>query len=169
MKHLLILLISIISVTSSFSQEESTTNATTYYFIRHAEKDRSDATNKDPRLTDEGKVRAMHWSTILGQVNFDAIYSTDYNRTKETAMPVATKNKLILTIYNPREIDAKGFISDTEGKTVLVVGHSNTTPMFVNAIIGTKKYKNIDDSNNGNIYIVTIIDGKISDQVLTIN
>ena len=60
-------------------------------------------------------------------------------------------------------------MNDTKGKTVLVVGHSNTTPAFVNAVIKQKKYQDIDDNNNGNIYIVTIIDGKISDTVLTIN
>jgi len=45
------------------------------------------------------------------------------------------------------------------GKTVLVVGHSNTTPQFVNKIIGKEEYIDIDDLNNSNLYIVTIING----------
>lgn len=169
MKHLLIFTIALLSITTSFSQEEKNTEATTYYFIRHAEKDRSDKTNRNPHLTEIGQKRAAHWSQILTNVKFDAVYSTDYNRTKETAQPTATKNNVELTLYNPRNMNGKDFSANTKGKTVLVVGHSNTTPMFVNAVLGNKKYENIDDNNNGNLYIVTIIDGVKSDQVLTIN
>ena len=172
MKHLYILTLILFTVIPTFSQEEKTnteTETTTYYFIRHAEKDRSDKTNRNPHLTEAGKTRAEQWSVILSHVTFDAVYSTDYNRTKETAQPTATKNKLELTIYDPRHIDGKSFRAETNGKTVLVVGHSNTTPMFVNAVINNKKYEQIDDNNNSNLYIVTIIDDKISDQVLVIN
>ena len=172
MKHLYILTLILFTVIPTFSQEEKTnteTETTTYYFIRHAEKDRSDKTNRNPHLTEAGKIRAEQWSVILSHVTFDAIYSTDYNRTKETAQPTATKNKLELTIYDPRHIDGKSFRAETNGKTVLVVGHSNTTPMFVNAVINNKKYEQINDNNNSNLYIVTIIDDKISDQVLAIN
>ena len=48
------------------------------------------------------------------------------------------------------------FQQETKGKTVLVVGHSNTTPAFVNKILAEEKYKDIDDNNNANLYIVTI-------------
>lgn len=141
----------------------------TYYFIRHAEKDRSDKTNRDPHLTEIGKARANHWSNILKHVKFDAIYSTDYNRTKETAHPTARANNLDLTIYDASAINDEKFKTDNNGKTVLIVGHSNTPPEFVNTIIGENKYDDIDDSNNGNLYIVTITDCVISHQVLEIN
>ena len=167
MKHFILFVFVLLAITPSFSQEEIST--TTYYFIRHAEKDRSDKTNKNPHLTDVGKNRAKHWSKIFAQVKFDAIYSTDYNRTKETAQPTATKNRLELTLYHPYKLDKSTFLSDTKGKTILIVGHSNTTPMFVNTILGYKKYKDIDDSNNGNLYMITMVNGKVSDQLLTIN
>lgn len=172
MKHLFVLILVLFTVLPTFSQEDNSntkTETTTYYFIRHAEKDRSDKTNKNPHLTEVGKTRAQHWNAILSHVTFDAIYSTNYNRTKETAQPTATKNNLEVTIYNPRNLNDKVFIEETKGKTVLIVGHSNTTPMFVNAVIGTKKHKQIDDNNNSNLYIVTIMNDKISDQVLVIN
>lgn len=142
---------------------------TTYYFIRHAEKDRTDPSDKNPHLTDVGNARAKTWSNILGEVKFDAVYSTDYNRTRETAQPTASKNNLEIKIYDPNTIDAKSFMQETKGQNVLIVGHSNTTPAFVNKIIGHKKYEDIDDSNNGNLYIVTVTGDTISDQVLTIN
>ncbi len=168
MKYLFLFAFAILSSTT-FSQEKIASEASTYYFIRHAEKDRTDKTNKNPHLTEIGKKRATSWSKIFSNIKFDAIYSTDYNRTKETAQPTATKNGLELTIYHPYKLDTKTLLNDTENKTVLIVGHSNTTPMFVNSILGYKKHEDIDDSNNGNLYIITVIDGKTSDQVLTIN
>ena len=168
MKHLIIVFIVLTSL-SGFSQNDNQSEVSVYYFIRHAEKDRSDATNKNPHLTRKGLARANNWSDILDDVKFDKVYSTDYNRTKETAQPTATKNKLKLTLYHPFKLKKEIFLKDTKGKTVLVVGHSNTTPEFVNLLLGNKKYKHIDDTNNGNLYIITIIDDKISDQVLTIN
>lgn len=141
----------------------------TYYFIRHAEKDRTNPSDKDPHLTEVGHARANRWSAILGEVKFDAVYSTNYYRTKETAQPTATKNNLEISIYDPNNIDATSFIQDAKGKAVLIVGHSNTTPAFVNKILGRNKYEDIDDSNYGNLYIVTISGAIISDQLLVIN
>ena len=170
MKQYFALLFVIIFTFTSHAQKNSKTSETsTYYFIRHAEKDRSDKTNRNPHLTEVGKKRAEHWSQVFTNVKFDVVYSTDYNRTKETAQPTATKNNLELTLYSPRKLDGKSFTYDNKGKTVLIVGHRNTTPMFVNALLDEKKYDYIDDNNSGNLYIVTVIDGKISDQVLTIN
>ena len=106
---------------------------------------------------------------VLEHVKFDAVYSTDYNRTKETAQPTAEKNGLEITIYDPRDLNSEDFINNTNGKTVLVVGHSNTTPTFVNAVLGQEKYKSIDDNNNANLYIITIsASGEKSDVLLVV-
>lgn len=169
MKQLLILTFTILFALPSFAQNEKTAETTTYYFIRHAEKNRSDAKNKNPHLIQKGILRAAKWSLVLEHVKFDAIYSTDYNRTKETAQPTAEKNGLEVTIYDPRKLNSEEFSSNSKGKTVLVVGHSNTTPMFVNAVLGKEKYESIDDNNNANLYIVTIsANGEMTDTVLVI-
>lgn len=152
------------------SQETEITESTThYYFIRHAEKDKSDPANRNPHLTEEGRKRASNWSNIFNQIRFDAVYSTQYHRTIETATPTADKNDLEIQYYNPRDLYSEAFKKATKGKTVLIVGHSNTTPAFVNAILGEKKYESIDESNNGNLYIVSLFNDHIEDQVLTIN
>ncbi|MBN4084738.1 histidine phosphatase family protein [Flavobacteriaceae bacterium AH-315-B10] len=175
MKHLFTLILTILIISPTFSQEtievkENTLETTTYYFIRHAEKDRSDVTNKNPNLIQKGIFRAAKWSYVLEHVKFDAVYSTDYNRTKQTAQPTAEKNNLEITIYNSSGFNSEEFIKNTKGKTVLIVGHSNTTPMFVNAVIGNQKYKSIDDSNNANLYIVTISStGEVSDTLLVVD
>ena len=152
-----------------YQKEEAKKQTTTYYFIRHSEKDRSDKTNRNPHLTEKGLKRANNWAKVLANVKFDLVYSTDYNRTKETAAPTAKANNLELSIYDPRHIDGEAFMKRNKGKTVLVVGHSNTTPMFANAILGDKTYEQMDDNDNGSLFIVSIVDGVKTSKVLVIN
>ena len=143
---------------------------TTYYFIRHAEKLRIDKTDKNPNLNYKGYKRAEAWKDIFSNITFDAIYSTDYNRTKLTAKPTADRNNLPILLYNPKAMYSEAFKNNTKGKTVLVVGHSNTTNVFVNKILGVEKYHEINDNNNSNLYIVTVSsDGKSSSVLLKIN
>jgi broad specificity phosphatase PhoE len=151
MKKLIVLVLLMMSFLSTEAQQ---IELTTYYFIRHAEKDRSDGTNKNPELTAIGHQRAMYWSEVFKNVPFDMVFSTDYLRTQQTAAPTAMKKGLDLKSYDPKEMYSAEFQKITQGKTVLIVGHSNTTPAFVNKVLGEHKYKDIDDSNNGNLYIV---------------
>lgn len=173
MKHTIVIGLLLLFSISSFAQakkEPLSSDVTTYYFIRHAEKDRSEPSEANPHLKQEGLDRAERWNATFGNIKFDAVYSTEYHRTIETAQPTATKNNLEIILYDPNNIDSPEiFLNETKGKTVLVVGHSNTTPAFVNAILGKKKYENMDDDNNSNLYIVTIIGDAIVDQVLSIN
>jgi len=151
------------------AQEHTSSDVTTYYFIRHAEKDRTKPTEDNPHLTAKGHERAQNWDTVLQHIAFDAVYATDYYRTKETGQPIADRNKLDIITYTTEHYFDENFKAATKGKTVLVVGHSNTSPEFVNAILGTKKYDHMDDDNNGNLYIVTLNNGNAIDRLLRIN
>ena len=142
---------------------------TTYYFIRHAEKLRIDKTDKNPNLNYNGYKRAEAWKEIFSNVAFDAIYSTDYNRTMLTAKPTADSKNLPILMYNPRDMYSKTFQNQTKGKTILVVGHSNTTNVFANKVLGFDKYEEIKDNNNSNLYIVTVMNGNSSSILLQIN
>tara|TARA_R110002020_G_scaffold274311_1_gene489418 strand:+ start:503 stop:1033 length:531 start_codon:yes stop_codon:yes gene_type:complete len=144
------------------------TNAT-YYLIRHADKDTSSTAGDNPELTAQGKARAENWAEVLKNVTFDKVYSTDYIRTRETAEPIAADNTLEIEIYDPTDLYNQDFITQTQGKTVLVVGHSNTTAAFVNKILGEDRFSEIDESNYGNLYIVNVIDGKAEANLLYIN
>jgi phosphohistidine phosphatase SixA len=171
MKKIMLLSIILFGTLTSCVQtkeEQSKTETSTYYFIRHAEKDRSDASNQNPHLIEKGKQRAEHWKNVFKNIKFDAIYSTEYHRTIETAQPTALKNNIEITLYNPKEIDVQEFLNNTKGQSVLVVGHSNSTPKFVNSILSKEKYEHIDDSNNANLYIVTISGDIISDTLLLV-
>ena len=164
MKKLILTFIFLSLSLISYAQE-----ITTYYFIRHAEKLRIDKTDKNPNLNFNGYKRAEAWKDVFSNVSFDAVYSTDYNRTKLTAKPTAISKNLPILLYNPNTMYSEAFQNNTKGKTVLVVGHSNTTNVFANKILGIEKYKEIKDNNNSNLYIVTISDGKISSILLKIN
>jgi 2,3-bisphosphoglycerate-dependent phosphoglycerate mutase len=156
-KYLLIIALFILQI--SFGQQSTTT----YYFIRHAEKvDNS----QNPDLSEIGLERANLWNKIFSEVSFDEIYSTDYKRTIQTATPTATDKKIQIKLYNPKTIAIDSFKKETLGKKVLIVGHSNTTPNFVNQIINQKIYADIEDTTFGNLYIVTINDGTITHQLL---
>ena len=135
---------------------------TSYYFIRHAEKDRNDSLSKNPHLTDKGRLRAQKWIEVFKDIPFSAVYSTKYYRTQETALPIAKKHNLELTIYQPETLDLTCFLDITKNQNVLIVGHSNTTPEFVNKIIKSNKYPPISDTNFANFYTVKIVAGKIT-------
>ena len=164
MKKILLIYIFIFTSLLSNAQE-----VTTYYFIRHAEKLRVDKTDRNPNLNLKGFKRAEAWKEVFSNISFDAIYSTDYTRTKLTAKPTADSKNLPILIYNPRDMYSKAFQNQTKGKTILVVGHSNTTNVFANKVIGFDKYQEIKDDNNSNLCIVTLTDKKASSVLLKIN
>ena len=141
----------------------------TFYFIRHAEKDRSISTNTDPELTQKGLGRAMGWAEIFEPVLLDAIYSTDYERTSMTAAPTSIKKDITLQYYNPNDINIQQFMADNLGLNVLIVGHSNTTPDFVNKMLGEDKYDSLDDYDNGSLFIIKVVGEHITDMRLSIN
>ncbi len=163
-------LLSIFVVFQSCSQKvkEQQTTTSYYYLIRHAEKDRSDIHDQDPHLNETGLKRAQKWAKTFENISFDAIYSTDYNRTRETVHPISEQKQLAIKIYDPENFDLTNFLKSTSGKTVLIVGHSNTIPGLVNKIIDQEKYDQIEDSNNSNLYIINGQEGDLYDSLLVI-
>ena len=156
---LIIILSFIVSCKSDKKKEVVINNNTTiYYLIRHAEKDRS-TKDKDPVLNELGLKRAENWAKIFKDIPFDKIYSTDYKRTQQTALPTAFSKGLEVLSYGTENLFSEEFKTKTERQTVLIVGHSNTTPAFVNAIIGKKEHLQINDSDNGKLFIVTVDEG----------
>ncbi len=162
-KIFLLAILALISFTGIAQESEKST----YFLIRHAEKDRSDVENKNPDLTDKGKQRALKWSQLLADYGIEAVYSTEYNRTQQTAKPTAEKLGLKIKNYHPFKLDFAKFLEDTKGKTVLIVGHSNTIPFFTNKLINKENYyQQMADDDNKSLYIVTIQGEAISYIVL---
>jgi broad specificity phosphatase PhoE len=95
----------------------------------------------------------LHWAETLKTVSFDAIYSTHYIRTQKTAHPFSNRELGIIP-FNTRTLFYDKFQQATLGKTVLIVGHSNTTPAFVNKILGTEKFTSLEDDDYNSLFIV---------------
>ena len=161
MKKFILLFVFAFSFLSACTSDETTT----YYLIRHSEKDRNKVLERDPNLNKKGLERAKRWAEYFKNIDLDAVYSTNYKRTMQTATPTAESKKLEVKIYSPRRMYDSIFQKETKGKSVLVVGHSNTTPFFVNEILGEKKYKDMSDRDNASLYIVTVTGGKKTSKI----
>ncbi len=165
MRNFLLLSFVFVLIFSCKTEKKDETNTiqetTVYYLIRHAEKDRS-TTGQDPILTEKGLERAANWTKIFTPIKFDHVYSTDYKRTQQTALPTAADKNLEIRSYNPDKLYDENFKRNTNGKTVLIVGHSDTTPALVNTILGELKYDQLDDKDNGKLFIVTLNKDDIS-------
>lgn len=173
MNSLFVFLISLLSLgdtTGNNPEPPVQETSTQYYFIRHAEKDVSNPQDRNPQLSEAGMERAAKWAKVFEEVEFDLIFSSNYHRTLNTAKAVADTQQKSVEIYDPRKLNDPEFQEKTRGKTVLIVGHSNTNPAFVNMLLGEKKYEDLDESNYGSLFIVTISPtGEKTSQVLHLN
>ena len=144
--------IALAAIGSTFAQNSK---LTTVILIRHAEK-QNDGT-KDPSLTPEGKTRAEKIGAMLKETKVDAVYSTSYKRTRETAFPIASGKQLEVQTYEPMKKEVIDEITRmNQGKTVVLVGHSNTVPWTINQLLGTEAYKDFADDQYNDIVIITL-------------
>jgi len=135
---------------------------TTLIFVRHAEKAESPADN--PGLSEAGQRRAAELARqlvdadVVSGVGVDAVYSTSYRRTVETAKPVADALDLPVLTYDAADTEAviSTIVREYKGKIVLVVGHSNTVPELIANMGASKDVPPIAENEFDNIYLVTI-------------
>jgi broad specificity phosphatase PhoE len=133
---------------------------TTVIFVRHAEK--MAEPSDDPGLSEAGLQRAAELARQLVDADVvagvDAIYSTSYRRTEETARPVADALSLPITSYDASNTETimDEIVKKHKGKIILVVGHSNTIPALIGNMGASKKVPEIKEDEYDNIYIVSI-------------
>lgn len=110
--------------------------------VRHAE--RAADPQGDPALTPAGEQRAQALAQALAGLRVNAILTTPYRRTRDTAAPLAT----VLGVA-PQVVDSPGggaaghvqAVADAvraQTGVVLVVGHSNTVTAVLAALGGPK-------------------------------
>ena len=128
--------------------------STTYFVVRHAEKEGA-RTLSDPPLTTEGEKQALDLKNYLQNKNIKAVYSTNYARTLATAEPTRVLYGVNVKTYNPANhnqlIEELKTISDGN---VLVVGHSNTVDDLVNGLMGNIQFADLPDTEYGSLFIV---------------
>jgi broad specificity phosphatase PhoE len=146
----------------------------TIVLLRHAEKDVSPNADKvNPELAPEGKLRAQRLVKTIAKYKPDAIYSSDFIRTRGTVAPLAAERKLDVQIYNHRDLKTLAeTIMSGRIKRLVVVGHNTTTPALVNMLIGQEKYKPLAETEYDKIFVVKIKKqenkpNKIEEKVIT--
>lgn len=153
-KILFLLCLSIISCnnTNSQTEEKEPDGVTTFYFIRHAEKQQG----PDPELTATGEKRADQWINYFLLKDVDHIISSDFKRTRATAAPLAKAKKLDVEIYDVRAVNGKSLLEQYRGKTVVLYGHSNTVNTYANDLQKDQKYNDLDDADFDHFFIVKV-------------
>ena len=133
---------------------------TVVIIVRHAEKAAQPA--NDPPLTETGVARARALVIALADAKIDVVMHTPTTRTRETARPVAEKFGLTPEIVplGPALIHAAALaemVRRHPGKTILVVGHSNTIMPYVAALGGPTRTDLCDHEYDG-LYTL-VLDG----------
>lgn len=145
---------------------EDNFKVTTVFLIRHA--DKANAPREDPPLNESGKLRSQALARILGQSGIKAIYTSQYQRTIQTAEPLAKQLGITITSLplkmsqsNPREVSEQsikeitGKIYERTGEAVLVIGHSNTIPEVIK-MLGGDNVPKIDEQKFDDLFVVTV-------------
>lgn len=133
---------------------------TTIIFVRHADKASMPA--DDPGLSEAGKRRVAELTRQLADIDvvagIDAVFATPYQRSQETARPIADKLDLPINTYDAEATEEvlETILNNHKGKIVLVVGHSNTLPQLMYDLGASKKVPTIHEDEYDNIYIVAI-------------
>jgi broad specificity phosphatase PhoE len=131
-------------------------NETVIFLVRHAEKTR-DA--NDPALTEAGEARALLLAELLADESIQHVHSTDYARTRLTAMPLAVRLGIEVELYDPAALPAFADALLQGGGRHLVVGHSNTTTELV-SLLGGEPGTAIDhNGENDRLYRVSVAEG----------
>jgi broad specificity phosphatase PhoE len=132
---------------------------TTVILVRHAEKA---TTDRDTVLSGPGRDRAKELARVLTGVKIDAIFTTEFKRTQETAAPVAQALGLTPVIRGTGATYAADLAKEIRmqhaGQTVLVVGHSDTT-INVMSELGATGLPKIDEPHFDNLFVLTDVEG----------
>jgi broad specificity phosphatase PhoE len=135
----------------------SATCQVTVILSRHAEK--AATPPKDPPLTEAGKKRADLLASMLADSGVDAIYVTEFQRTQQTAAPLAERVHVKPTVISDTQ-QLIAAIHARKNGVVVVVGHSNTLPEII-AALGGPTVK-IADPEYNNLFVLTVGDAKSS-------
>jgi len=121
--------------------------------VRHAEKEAAPA--EDPGLTAAGQERAAELARVVAvltaNVPLRAIFSTTYQRTRQTAAPLAAASGVPVTASNDDPVPK---VLAIRGGAVVIVGHSNTVPALIRALGGPAGVV-IADSEYGHLYVLS--------------
>lgn len=130
---------------------------TTVLVVRHAEK-MANAGN-DPNLSPAGVARAKALAAVAEHAGVEAVYVTQYRRTKETAAPLHVPTiEMPVNLSTPGDYPkrlADAIASRSSGEVVLVVSHSNTVPAIIETLAHVR-VPPLADPEYDRLYVVTL-------------
>ena len=123
------------------------------HLFRHAEKQ----TGPDPALTQNGLARAEFIAMRMSHADMDisAVWSSDYQRTRMTAQPLAERLGVEMKLYDPRDSHALIEKLKAAGVDSVVIGHSNTVPELA-ALLCQCDVEPMDESQYERGYVVAM-------------
>ena len=132
----------------------------TIYLVRHADKVSEET---DSPLSDAGRARAKCLAKTLEDAQVQQIFTSDLQRTQQTAAPLAEKLHLKpVAIPIARPDDVVAAIRSSKAKSVLVVWHDATLPKILSAL-GAPEITPIAHTEYDRFFILTLAgDGKDS-------
>jgi broad specificity phosphatase PhoE len=102
------------------------------FIVRHAEK--ASTGGKDPDLSVRGQKRADGLAHILKDSQITSVFVTEFKRTQETAVPIASAAHVNPTVLPAKDINALVEKLRALNGNALVVGHGNTIPDVLRAL-----------------------------------
>jgi phosphohistidine phosphatase SixA len=161
MKKILLLIVLFSIKHSANAQDGSFPVNTNIYLVRHAEKE----SGNDPLLTEAGRKRAGDLARTLKDKNIQRVYITKYRRTQMTADSMRVQLG-IDTVHYLADTTGEDLVNKLKknndlGKTILVIGHSNTIPKIIRAL-GVPDYlaNDIPDNEFDNLFLVSYTENK---------
>lgn len=142
--------------------EAASAKVTTIVVVRHAEKATDDPRN--PTLSHAGQDRAQDLAEALDGAGLSAVYVTEFRRTQLTAAPAAQRFGLTPEIRPAASQETPAYakalatriLSKNAGKSVLVVGHSNTVPEIVKALSGRTVPEIDEPTEFDRLYVIEV-------------
>jgi broad specificity phosphatase PhoE len=158
--RLVLALAALLLATAAAPLSAQSSAPTVVVIVRHAEK--AAEPRNDPPLTPTGVERAQALAVLLRDADVAVVMHTPTTRTRETARPVAEQFGLTpqvlplgpMTVHPSAVAEA---VRQHPGRTIVVVGHSNTIMPYVEALGGPKRAELCDHHYDG-LYTV-ILDG----------
>lgn len=125
----------------------------TFYLVRHAEKALDGSA--DPGLTEQGQARAERLARWLEGRGLEAVWSSDYRRTRQTVQPTAERLGLPIRTYDPGAQEAFAATLLAARHTALVAGHSNTLPELARKLCGCA-VPDIPDTDYERLFVIRV-------------
>ena len=116
-----------------FFAARATAQPPVIFLVRHAERAATSGhVPSDTGLSPAGRKRADALARVLQDAQITAVYTTEYKRTRETAVPIA---------------QSLGIQPE--------VGHSNTLPQIINAL-GVSSRVTVAESDYDNLFLIVL-------------